>query len=129
MFEYQPLRESDCPTFSQTPRRLFRLSDRFQLSLFIAEPVELGYELMSEEERARRQPEAEESRLSTLYFQHSQNRSAKTYVHATHTVHALPDLRIAAGRILLNNFDHFEDVFGDRQVTRTAPGKAHAATV
>jgi len=51
--------------------------------------------------------ESRESKLSTLYFQHLQNRSAKTYVHATHTVHALPDLRIAAGRfagrILLHN--------------------------
>jgi hypothetical protein len=40
-----------------------------------------------------------ESKLSTLYFQHLQNRSAKTCVHALHTVHALPDLRIAAGRL------------------------------
>jgi len=32
-----------------------------------------------------------ESKLITLYFQHLQNRSAKTYVHALHTVHALPD--------------------------------------
>src|SRR5258708_36494570 len=31
--------------------------------------------------------ESRESKLSTLYFQHLQNRSAKTYVHATHTVH------------------------------------------
>jgi hypothetical protein len=40
-----------------------------------------------------------ESNLSGLYFQHLQNRSAKTYVHALHIVHALPDLRIAAGRL------------------------------
>jgi hypothetical protein len=39
-----------------------------------------------------------EGKYSTLYFQHLQNRSAKTYVHALHTVHAVPDLRIAAGR-------------------------------
>jgi hypothetical protein len=39
-----------------------------------------------------------ESNLSSLYFQYLQNRSAKTYVHALHTVHAVPDLRIAAGR-------------------------------
>jgi len=39
-----------------------------------------------------------ESKLSTLYFQYLQNRSAKICVHALHTVHALPDLRIAAGR-------------------------------
>ena len=40
-----------------------------------------------------------ECKLSTLYFQHLQNRSAKIYVHALHTVHAVPDLRIAAGRL------------------------------
>ena len=40
-----------------------------------------------------------EGTLGTLYFQHLQNRFAKTYVHATHTVHAVPDLRIAAGRL------------------------------
>ena len=28
-----------------------------------------------------------------------QNRSKKIYVHALHTVHALPDLRVAAGRL------------------------------
>jgi hypothetical protein len=39
------------------------------------------------------------SKLSAVYFQYLQNRSAKTYVHATHTVQALPDLRIAAGRL------------------------------
>ncbi len=39
-----------------------------------------------------------ESKLSALYFQHLQNRPAETYVHALHTVHALPDLRIVAGR-------------------------------
>jgi len=40
-----------------------------------------------------------ESEFSILYFQYLQNRSAKTYVHALHTVHALPDLRVAAGRL------------------------------
>jgi hypothetical protein len=40
-----------------------------------------------------------EGKYSTLYFQHLQNRSAETYVHALHTVHALPDLRIAGGRL------------------------------
>jgi hypothetical protein len=39
-----------------------------------------------------------ESKLSTLYFQHLQNRPIKICVHAAHTVHALPDLRIAGGR-------------------------------
>lgn len=40
-----------------------------------------------------------ESNLSVLYFQYLQNRSEKMYVHALHTVHALPDLRVAAGRL------------------------------
>ena len=40
-----------------------------------------------------------ESNLSALYFQYLQDRSAKTSVHATHIVHAVPDLRIAAGRL------------------------------
>src|SRR5438132_11535954 len=39
-----------------------------------------------------------EGKYSPLYFQHLQNRSRKICVHATHTVHAVPDLRIAAGR-------------------------------
>jgi hypothetical protein len=39
-----------------------------------------------------------ESKFSILYFQYLQNRSEKMYVHALHTVHALPDLRIAGGR-------------------------------
>jgi len=37
------------------------------------------------------------SEFSILYFHHLQNRSRKMYVHALHTVHALPDLRVAAG--------------------------------
>jgi len=45
------------------------------------------------------QPPTWEGKYSALYFQHLQNRSAKTYLHALHTVHALPDLRIAAGRL------------------------------
>jgi len=73
-----------------------------------------------------------ESELSLLYFQYLQNPSGKMCVHALHTVHALPDLRTAAGRfagrLLAQNFDHFADVFGDRQVALTASGKAHAAT-
>ncbi len=40
-----------------------------------------------------------ESKLSILYFQYLQNCSEKMYVHALHTVHALPDLRIAGGRL------------------------------
>jgi len=34
-----------------------------------------------------------------LYFQYLQNLSEKMYVHALHTVHALPDLRLAGGRL------------------------------
>ncbi len=34
-----------------------------------------------------------------VYFQPLQDRSEKLYVHALHTVHALPDLRVAAGRL------------------------------
>jgi hypothetical protein len=74
-----------------------------------------------------------ESKLSTLYFQHLQNRPIKICVHALHTVHALPDLRIAAGRFagrfLARDFDHFGDAFGDRQRPLTGPEKARVATV
>jgi len=34
-----------------------------------------------------------------LYFQNLQKRTEKINVHATHTVHALPDSRIAGGRL------------------------------
>ncbi|HSQ20727.1 MAG TPA: hypothetical protein VLR92_10180 [Blastocatellia bacterium] len=34
-----------------------------------------------------------------LYFQDLQNDPAKMRVHVTHPVHALPDVRIAAGRL------------------------------
>jgi hypothetical protein len=39
-----------------------------------------------------------EFEFSLLYFHNLQNRSAKINVHATHTVHAVPDLRMAGGR-------------------------------
>src|SRR6266481_6076581 len=39
-----------------------------------------------------------ESKFLLLYFQYLQNRPIKICVHAAHTVHALPDLRIAGGR-------------------------------
>jgi len=39
-----------------------------------------------------------ELKFSILYFQYLQNRPGKINVHALHTVHALPDLRVAAGR-------------------------------
>jgi hypothetical protein len=40
-----------------------------------------------------------ECKFSILYFQYLQNRLEKMYVHALHTVHALPDLRVAGGRL------------------------------
>jgi hypothetical protein len=40
-----------------------------------------------------------ESKCSILYFQYLQNRLAKMYVHALHTVHAVHDLRVAGGRL------------------------------
>ncbi len=40
-----------------------------------------------------------ESKLSLLYFQYLQNRLENMYVHALHTVHAVPDLRVAGGRL------------------------------
>src|SRR5260370_31841273 len=39
-----------------------------------------------------------ESKLTLLRFQCLQNRSRTINVHALHTVHAVPDLRIAGGR-------------------------------
>jgi hypothetical protein len=48
-----------------------------------------------------------ESRFSILYFQYLQNRSAKMCVHALHTVHAVPDLRVTAGR-LRDDFYHVD---------------------
>jgi len=38
-------------------------------------------------------------RISDPLFSQLQNGSGKINVHATHTVHALPDLRIAGGRL------------------------------
>jgi hypothetical protein len=40
-----------------------------------------------------------EAEFSILYFQHLQNRTEKMSVHALQTVHALPDLHVAAGRL------------------------------
>ena len=40
-----------------------------------------------------------EADTGVLYFQHLQIRSGQINVHALHTVHALPDLRIAGGRL------------------------------
>jgi len=40
-----------------------------------------------------------EFNLPLLYLHNLQNRSRKMHEHAMHTVHALPDLRIVAGRL------------------------------
>lgn len=40
-----------------------------------------------------------EAKLPLLYFHNLQNRLEKMNVHALHTVHVLPDLRVAAGRL------------------------------
>jgi hypothetical protein len=48
-----------------------------------------------------------ESEFSILYFQYLQHRSEKMYVHALHTVHALPDLRTAGGRLGDGPWDDF----------------------
>ena len=40
-----------------------------------------------------------EAEFPILYFQHLQNQLEKMYMHALHAVHALPDLRVAGGRL------------------------------
>ena len=40
-----------------------------------------------------------ESKVPLLYFHNLQNDSGKINVHALHTVHAVPDLRMAGGRL------------------------------
>ena len=54
-------------------------------------------------------------------------------MHALHTVHALPDLRVAGGRLgdvsLAQDCDHFGVVFDDRKSDSCAPETAHAVTV
>ena len=49
-----------------------------------------------------------ESKFSILYFQYLQNRAEKGYVHALHILHAVPDLRVAGGRL----GDGFIDIRG-----------------
>jgi hypothetical protein len=44
-------------------------------------------------------PPAWESKFSFLYFQYLQNEPEKINVHALHTVHAVPDLRMTGGRL------------------------------
>jgi len=63
-----------------------------------------------------------EFEFSILYFQYLQIHSEKMYVHALHTVHALPDLRIAAGRFAGRVFDRNPDRFCCRRdSSRRAP--------
>ena len=51
------------------------------------------------DEAGNSQLSAWEAEFSILYFQQLQNASEKMYVHALHAVHALPDLRVAGGRL------------------------------
>ncbi len=60
-----------------------------------------------------------ESKLSILHFQYLQICSEKMYVHALHTVHALPELRVGGGRLgdgflssVAVDDRRFEDTFG-----------------
>ena len=59
---------------------------------------------MSEEKWSGRrgsnpQLSAWEPKFSLLCFQYLQNRPIKMYMHPLHTLHALPDLRVAGGRL------------------------------
>ena len=53
-----------------------------------------------------------------LYFHNLQNRSGKINVHATHTLHAMHDLRIAAG--------HLRDGFEDQRVAAAFSSDSNA---
>ena len=48
-----------------------------------------------------------EAEFSILYFQQVQIGLEQMYVHALHTVHALPDVRVAAGRLRDGVSDYF----------------------
>ena len=63
-----------------------------------------------------------EGKYSALYFQHLQNRSAKINVHALRTVHALPDLRIAAGRFAGRFIAHINVYFVRLESSSTKSG-------
>jgi hypothetical protein len=45
------------------------------------------------------EPPAWEAEFRFLYFQYLQIHLEQMCVHALHTVHAVPDLRVAAGRL------------------------------
>ena len=78
---------------------LLRRQMLYQLSYRAHGLLNLTEEKWSGRRGSNPQHPAWESKLSTLYFQHLQNRSGKINVHALHTVHAMPNLRIAAGRL------------------------------
>jgi hypothetical protein len=60
---------------------------------------DLAEEKWSGRRGSNSQLSAWESEFAILYFQYLQNRSEKIRMHAMHTVHAVPDLRVAAGRL------------------------------
>jgi len=80
----------------------FRFSPPQQFSL-LSGPCLLEWYLQDRTTHGRRgsnpQHPAWEIELSLLHFQHLQNHSEKINMHATHTVHALPDSPIAGGRL------------------------------
>jgi len=51
------------------------------------------------DEARTRNSSAWEAEFSILYFPYLQNRSERMCVHAQHTVHVLPDLRVAVGHL------------------------------
>ena len=58
-----------------------------------------------------------ELKFLLLYFHHLQNRSGKINVHATLTVHAVPDLRTAAGRLAGRFLSSLMFATGDLRLT------------
>jgi hypothetical protein len=75
------------------------LPDVSQVSLNFLNSREITEEKWSGRRGSNPQHPAWESKLQLLYFHNLQNRLRKINVHATHTVHAVPDLRIVAGRL------------------------------
>ena len=80
------------------------------MGLYATLPLRVGPERVAEHESnvnkkwsgrrgSNSQLSAWESKFPLLYFHNLQNRSGKINVHASHTVHPVPDLRVAAGRL------------------------------
>jgi len=63
-----------------------------------------------------------ESKLPLLYLHNLQSRLGKINVHALHTVHALPDLRIAAGRFAGRFIVHINVYFVRLESSSTKSG-------